>query len=170
MTRLLLAFLYAVTFMGVMYASAQPDEPVAPQKFDPEKCSKSDHQCVLSWYAEYKSGILGEFEAYKKYEGQVAALIRGGNDTQAATLMGQIMRQGLYKHNHWKFATGIQAVEAGIDFTDYDTLLSDCRAAIISLKYIPIEVSEQEVSKATDDYKEYRQHALACQRRFHLPR
>jgi hypothetical protein len=49
-------------------------------------------------------------------------------------------------------------------------LLSDCRQAIIELKFILIEASNGQFAEASNDRSDYLETARACEQRFRLPK
>jgi len=151
-------------------ATADAEQPAAaPQIYDPTKCEKTDKKCILDWYAEYKPAIIEEYLSYRALETPIADILRTRSDLAANALAGELIRRQLYKHNHWKFVDAARAVDAGIDFHDIDVLLSDCRTAIIGLKFILIEASSDKMTEAAKDRSEYLENARACEKRFHLP-
>jgi hypothetical protein len=164
----------AITFVLALFlpiASGQAEEPsTAPQLQDPENCAENDNKCLLDWYAEYKPALIEEFLAYRELETPIAGILDSHSDLAAATLGGELIRRKLYKHNHWKFADVVRATAAGIDFDELDALLSDCRAAIIELKFILVAAIGGRFAQAVNDKAGYLEPARACEKRFRLPK
>jgi hypothetical protein len=128
-----------------------------------EKCRTDDRQCVIEWFKDYRDRILNEFRRVRQLEPQIAAAMRSGNDRAVAALQGQWLNERLYQHQSVIKADADAAAIAGI-FETYDALISDCRGAIIELKYLLVE----DRVKFEHDRAEYLKSARACEDKFRL--
>jgi hypothetical protein len=127
-----------------------------------EKCRTDDRQCVIEWFKDYRDRILNEFRRVRQLEPQIAAAMRSGNDRAVAALQGQWLNGRLYQHQSVIKADA--AATAGI-FDTYDALISDCRVAIIELKYLLLV---EDRVKFEHDRAEYLKTARACEDKFQL--
>lgn len=167
MKAVLSAVTLALTFVFVGDSKAE-EPPAAPQLHKPSECLEGNKKCILDWYAEYKAGLLEEFMAYRELEGPLSGAIENRSDLAAASLAGELHRRKLYKHNHWASAEIDQVNDAGIDYKDFDALVSDCRVAIIDLKFMIIAASSAKFDQAMRDRPDYLKVATACEKRFRL--
>jgi len=157
------AMVFAVS---VVMAQAQTSPFIPQQLHNPEMCAKSDVACIETAYAEYKDALLSEVEESRWLEGRIAKVVASQNENAAAVLQGEIMSRGLNVHVHfqWKFPSPVQMLLTKIPFDEYDALISDCRSAVITLKYLLI-------SRGHDDQQDqqyYRESMNRCEKQFHL--
>jgi hypothetical protein len=140
--------------------AVQADEGPPPQQHSAAACGE-DTQCLKLWYAEYKDGIIQELLFWREFEGDVAShnSIAAGNDLGSAT------RRNQYKHNHWDFYKGFQL--QGVSRQELETLIVSCRDAIISMKFMLLNVSDDK-PLTEGDPAEYLDEIRACERQFKL--
>lgn len=156
--------------MAISAGCALGDDSAAPQRHDPSTCAAEDGACLRQSYDEYKEGILSEFAAYQELAPQIEDAAQRRNDLAAARVLNELIARKLYKHNHWKPLEEIQVADAGIDSDEFDVLWSNCRVAIVELKFIGVEVSSDRFAEALKDEQDYRDDAQACEQKFHLAR
>jgi hypothetical protein len=164
----------AVVFVLALFlpiASGLAEEPpAAPQLHDPGKCGENETKCLLDWYAEYKPALIEEFLAYRELETPIAGILDSHSDLAAATFGGELIRRKLLRTQSLEIHRCRPRPAAGIDFDELDALLSDCRVAIIELKFILVAAVGGRFAQAVNDKAGYLEPANACEKRFRLPK
>jgi hypothetical protein len=145
-------------------AATEPEQPARKTQAEDAKCKSEDWQCVLAWFPDHQKRLLNEFRRVREMESQIASAMRSHNDYAVASIQDQWIRGHLYQHQSVIKADGLAATRAGI-FDTYDVLLSDCRVAIIELKYL---VLVEDDAKFEADRAEYLKSARACENKFGL--
>ena len=102
----------------------------APKQQFPASQYAQDEACVRSWWAEYKPAIIEEF---KYWEGYAGALERRNQHAAEQAFVDAISKQR-YKHRLWDIARGSQVDLLGVEYEEYEAVMS-CWSAIINLKY-----------------------------------
>jgi hypothetical protein len=153
----------SVALACVTIALARADEgPPPAQQHSAEACGE-DAQCLKLWYAEYKDAIIQELLFWRTFEDDVSS----HNSLGAEHDLNFAIEKKQYKHNHWDFYRGVQFQAVGQ--RELETLTVSCRDAIISMKFMLLNVSEER-PLMEGDQGEYLDKVRACERQFKLPR
>jgi hypothetical protein len=160
---------WSLAFVLTFVTAARAEDAAPAQQHDPDQCV-DQKQCLVDWYAEYKTGILAEFLAFRDMETEAANAIRLHSGKAAEALLNNLAPKHLYRHDQWRFAKPSEALTAaGIDLGEYDALLSSCRTSILKMKFALIETDGGQYAKAAKDQSNYQENARACEKRFQLP-
>jgi hypothetical protein len=141
---------------------AKADEGPPPQQHSAESCGENA-QCLRLWYAEYKDGIVQEVLFWREFEDDVAS----HNEDAAEADLGFAIRRHQYRHNHWDFYKGDQF--EGVGRQELETIIGSCRDAIISMKFMLLNVADDR-PLMDGDPGDYLDEVQACERQFKLPK
>lgn len=142
------------------------DAKVPEQHHKPSGCANSDRVCIRAAYDEYKAGILAELEEYRQLEDPVGRAFLANDDMEGNRIAGTLIARGLYRHLRWAFPTNEQMLLTNVPFAEWDSLFSDCRVAIIDMKYLIITISGGR--DATGDRRDYLESVQKCEKTFKL--
>jgi hypothetical protein len=134
-------------------AFAYNEDTLPIRQHDPAACAASDAGCLRAAYEEYKNMLLIELHAWRRLEGRIAHIVSTKDENEASVLQGMIIGNGLYYlHMRWPIPAFEQIELAGVPTAEWDAL-SDCRSAIINLKYLLIGIKDKEnVAQEKRDY------------------
>jgi hypothetical protein len=150
----------SVALACVTIALARADEgPPPAQQHSAEAC-REDTQCLKLWYAEYKDAIIQELLFWRTFEDDVSSRDSLGAEHD----LNFAIEKKQYKHNHWDFYGGHLFQQHEVE-----TLTVSCRDAIIGMKFMLLNVSEEKPPMEGDP-GEYLDEVRACERQFKLPR
>ena len=152
------------TFVDNQTSSISPQ--VLSQLHNPTSCAASDVDCVQTAYAEYKAGILAELDDYRDLEDQVGGALSNHDDMVGNRIAGILMQRGLYRHLKWTFPTNEQMASTKIPLAEWDSIWSDCRAAIINMKWLIVSIAGGH--DGSDDKRDYLESVRKCEKKFKL--
>jgi hypothetical protein len=137
-----------------------------PQQHPPQACGPDDHACVIAWFDEYKTGILGELRQWQSFEPRALSAMQSHDDLDAAWMLGEAIGNEWYKHNRWAMADNWAIVQAGVDPGVWDDLFS-CRTAVLNFKWWLVSVAESmQQSEIASTRADYLQSLSRCRKRF----
>ena len=97
-----------------------------------------------------------------------ASEVGAADELEANHIVGRLTDSGQYRHLYWTFPTPEQLASINVPFAEWDSLFSDCRAAVIYMKYFMIAVADGRSD--ADDKHDYFESVRKCKKRFKLPR
>jgi hypothetical protein len=162
---ILLGFGIAILSFGVESRRAFA---VELQKYDPGQCQDEDEDCVRNWYAEYSTGILGEFKHYAGEEDFLAEMLADPQETLLTAKLSLILIEGGTRYSQWTALTDeARAMKAGLDRPRYEAIVGACRDAISDMRSALFDL-RQHRDKARLEGGQYLKNAVACEKVFAL--
>ncbi len=136
------------------------------QKYDPGQCQEQDEDCVRNWYAEYSTGLLGEFKYYAGEEDFLAEMLADPQETLLTAKLSLILIEGGTRYSQWAALTDeAVAMKAGLDMPRYEAIVGVCRDAISDMRGALFDL-RQHRDKARLEAGQYLKNATACEKAF----
>jgi hypothetical protein len=138
------------------------------QRYDPGQCQDEDEDCVRNWYAEYSTGILGEFKYYAGEEDFLAEMLADPQETLLTAKLSLILIEGGTRYSQWAALTDeARAMKAALDRPRYEAIVGVCRDAISEMRSALFDL-RQHRDKARLEAGQYLKNATACEKAFAL--
>jgi hypothetical protein len=143
-------------FLPIWLLAASAAAQVRPQKYDPSTCG--DSKCVKDSFNEMRLALKDEIKAWSKGELIVNESDYDTLSYNANRFIAKMIDEGWYVHEKWN--TNLINYADIIDFSKQDGI-NACRAAIINMKFLIIDISNDRFPKPADK-KRYRKEKSAC--------